>query len=64
MRLTIVHSGIALAWGVLGAGSSAHAQTPPGPAKAGDDPFARGGWHLELGAHAAIETWNYNANHE
>ena len=29
-----------------------------------DDPFARGSWHLELGAHGALETWNYNISHE
>ncbi len=28
------------------------------------DPFAEGEWHLELGAHGAIETWNYNTSHE
>lgn len=29
-----------------------------------DDPFARHGWHLELGGHGALETWNYNISHE
>jgi hypothetical protein len=29
-----------------------------------NDPFARRGWHLELGGHGALETWNYNASHE
>jgi hypothetical protein len=29
-----------------------------------DDPFGRRGWHLELGGHAAFETWNYNISHE
>jgi hypothetical protein len=28
------------------------------------DPFARGGWHLELAAQALLEAWNYNGNHE
>jgi Lipid A 3-O-deacylase (PagL) len=28
------------------------------------DPFARGGWHLELAAQAMLEAWNYNGNHE
>jgi Lipid A 3-O-deacylase (PagL) len=28
------------------------------------DAFARRGWHLELTAHAASETWNYNISHE
>jgi hypothetical protein len=65
MRLTIVHSRLAaLAVGALAAGSPAHAQTPSDPVPSGADPFARRGWHVELGAHAAIETWNYNANHE
>ena len=31
---------------------------------AGDDPFARRSWHLELGGHGALETWNYNGSHE
>jgi hypothetical protein len=29
-----------------------------------DDPFARRGWHVELGGHAALEAWNYNLSHE
>lgn len=29
-----------------------------------DGPFGRRGWNLELGAHAAVETWNYNVSHE
>ena len=38
---------------------------PPRPADpAIADSFARRGWHLELTAHAAIETWNYNVSHE
>jgi hypothetical protein len=28
------------------------------------DAFARRGWHLEMTAHAASETWNYNISHE
>jgi hypothetical protein len=40
---------------------AAHAQTA---AAAPDDPFARRGWHLELGAHKAFETWNYNTSRE
>ena len=36
-----------------------HAQTTKG-----DDPFARRSWHLELGGHGALETWNYNNSHE
>jgi Lipid A 3-O-deacylase (PagL) len=38
-----------------------HAQTSPSP---DDDPFARRGWHLELAAHQAFETWNYNTTRE
>ena len=41
------------------------AAQPEGPVRpAVDDPFARGSWHLELGAHGALETWNYNISHE
>jgi hypothetical protein len=29
-----------------------------------DDPFARRSWHLELGGHGALETWNYNGSRE
>lgn len=29
-----------------------------------DDPFGRRGWHLQLAAHGAFETWNYNASRE
>ena len=29
-----------------------------------DDPFARRGWHLELAGGAAVETWEYNLDHE
>src|SRR5687767_5970295 len=66
MRSTIVQArchavrGVAL---VLVIGSSAHAQAPAQPASAAD-PFGRRGWHLELGAHGALETWNYNISHE
>ena len=28
------------------------------------DPFAAGRWHVETEAIAALEVWNYNANHE
>ena len=33
------------------------------PARA-TDPFERRGWHLELAGTGALETWNYNLNHE
>lgn len=29
-----------------------------------DDLFAESAWHLELGAHGAIEAWNFNFSHE
>jgi hypothetical protein len=41
--------------------ATARAQ-PAGLAAA--DAFSRRGWHLELTAHAASETWNYNVSHE
>jgi hypothetical protein len=39
------------------------AQWAPAPQPA-SDPFARRGWHLELGGHGALEAWNYNISHE
>ena len=33
-------------------------------AQPGDDLFASRAWHLEVQAHGAIETWNYNVSHE
>jgi hypothetical protein len=35
-----------------------------GAAAAGDDPFSRHAWNLELTGHGALETWNYNVSHE
>ena len=63
LRLAILKGTAFVAAGlaVLVIAGSAAAQ-PADPAIA--DPFARRGWHLELTAHAAIETWNYNASHE
>ena len=29
-----------------------------------DDAFARRAWHLDLSAHKAFETWNYNTSRE
>jgi hypothetical protein len=37
--------------------------TAAGPPRS-EDPFERRGWHLELSADLALETWNYNANRE
>jgi hypothetical protein len=42
---------------------AASAQTTARPSAA-DDPFARRGWHLELGGQVELEAWNYNLNHE
>ena len=42
--------------------SHVHAQQPQPPSS--DDLFADAAWHLELGVHGAIETWNYNNSHE
>jgi hypothetical protein len=64
MRSTIVQGVGRLAAGaglVLAAATAAPAQTPQPPP---DDPFARRGWHLELGGHGAFETWNYNISRE
>jgi hypothetical protein len=69
MRPTIAHDRqiyrlglLATCCAVLALSTSAWAQTAtPGGA---DDAFARGGWSLALGAHAAVETWNYNISHE
>lgn len=51
----------ALLTAVLTAGPAAAQPTTPGP---DGDPFGRRGWHLQLAAHAAVETWNYNISHE
>jgi hypothetical protein len=59
-------AGLALAaclLSVLCAANVAHAQWAPGPAPA-EDPFAKRAWTLELAAHGALETWNYNISHE
>jgi hypothetical protein len=43
---------------------SVHAFAQELPRPAPDDPFAKRAWSLELGSHAALETWNYNLSHE
>jgi hypothetical protein len=43
--------------------SRAWAQSPS-PAQPAADPFARRAWHLDLSAHKAFETWNYNTSRE
>jgi len=70
MPLTIAHRGRAVLAARLlavlmavGWPGAAAAQRAPGPVPA-DDPFARRGWHLELGGHRAVEAWNYNISHE
>jgi Lipid A 3-O-deacylase (PagL) len=35
-----------------------------GRSPAGDDPFARRAWALELSGQVELEAWNYNLNHE
>lgn len=40
----------------------AHAQDSG--AAVGSGPFAAKRWHLEFGAHASLEAWNYNTSHE
>ena len=57
MRLTILHAFVM----VTLSAAAAHAQDPPSAAR---DPFARGSWHFEIDAVAALEAWNYNISHE
>jgi hypothetical protein len=71
MRSTIVQAVwcvAALAASVLAFPNAAAAQTRSvgGGASASqqEDAFARRSWHLELGGHGALETWNYNGSHE
>lgn len=57
---------------VFGVASPGFAQAAGGSGGSGlgdrgseeNDAFARRGWHLELGGHGALETWNYNTSHE
>lgn len=44
--------------------TSSRAQAQTGGVSAEADPFISRGWHLELGGHGALETWNYNISHE
>lgn len=66
MRSTIVQRAAALARaGVVLAIAAASADAQPAAVPGvGDDPFARRGWHLELGGHWAPEAWNYNRSRE
>lgn len=36
----------------------------PAAAQSADDAFAKGRWHFETEAIAAVEAWNYNVSHE
>jgi Lipid A 3-O-deacylase (PagL) len=65
MPLTIAHGARALlvTIAIVAACSSRGAGQAAGLAPV-DDPFARRGWHLELGVHGALEAWNYNISHE
>jgi len=64
MRPTIAHG--CLVWVLLPLTFAT--TTRPAAAQAASaaegDPFGRQAWHLELGVHAGIETWNYNISHE
>jgi hypothetical protein len=65
MRSTIVQRLGALARvAALLASVAGDAAAQPVEPPNGDDPFARRGWHLELGGHWAPETWNYNRSRE
>ena len=61
MRRTLTHGlqpvGALLLLALLWLPVRAHAQTSP-------DPLSKRSWQLEVTGHGAIETWNYNDNHE
>jgi hypothetical protein len=65
MRLTLTQRrGVAIAlvaMATLHVAIVAEAQTQ---SAVPEDPLSRRGWQLELTPHGAIETWNYNGNHE
>lgn len=61
LALGFVCAPVSMADGQTVSGTSSSRSGTEGSA---DDPFERRGWHLELGGHAAIETWNYNISHE
>jgi hypothetical protein len=56
MRLTILHAFLLFVFSA----PAALAQS----AAPGEDAFARGRWHFEADATAALEAWNYNISHE
>ena len=57
MRVTILYALVLLALAI-----PARAQEPQD--SRASDPFARGAWHFETAAVAALEAWNYNISHE
>ena len=57
MRLTILHAFLLLV-------SATHAGAQEADSRPAPDPFARGAWHFETAATAALEAWNYNISHE
>jgi hypothetical protein len=62
-RLAILRGAASVTAGLAALFTAATAGAQPAdPAIA--DSFARRGWHLELTAHGAVETWNYNVSHE
>lgn len=61
--IRVLAAAAALVLGVL-PGAPLHAQTADQPVESAGDPFARRGWHLELGLYGALEAWNYNGSHE
>lgn len=66
MRSTIVHAVrrvAAVAVLLLQVAPPTSAQTATGTTDE-PGPFVKRGWHLELGGHGALETWNYNISHE
>ncbi len=56
MRLTILHAFVLLTFSAVPVSGQ--------QAAAAADPFARGSWHFESSATAALEAWNYNVSHE
>jgi Lipid A 3-O-deacylase (PagL) len=73
MRSTILHAGRQPGWWpllmlaflscpCLQSPASAQSVAPATPPD--DDAFARRAWHLDLSAHKAFETWNYNTSRE
>ena len=69
MRRTLTHALVrllsSLIFALVAFAATAVAQKlPAGESRVPADPFTRHAWHLELTGHGALETWNYNGNHE